>query len=229
MKTRQTSDTGMPGPSTIGETPTTDGEAIRGVPETTNSEVHALREMMVMFIQQQQATNELLLEATRQSNSQPPAAVVTTSPGTRAPTVPEHPAPLTPGGGITEGESSIPFSDGAIHEGGPPVMANVVGQEEWKKVALALAGRQNSVSGRERPTFRPDRHHPVDFVQRLDSYMHSFVGSPAEKLEVAKDCLKKDATYWQKLCQGNWSSYEDFRHAFLAYYWSMERQVSERM
>lgn len=122
----------------------------------------------MLFIQQQQAINERLLQATERGTV-PPAMTLSTGPVNSGRLAGQEEAgPANPMVEVTEGGGMSNVSGGA-NEDSSTVAEHAVSAADWKKVALALAGRPNQYATFEQPSFRsPEKNHPVAFIERLD-------------------------------------------------------------
>ncbi|KAJ8971345.1 hypothetical protein NQ314_000744 [Rhamnusium bicolor] len=111
--------------------------------------------------------------------------------------------------------------------------ANVLSSTEglgndWKRVALALTTKTPQLAV-EKPSFRnPESQNPVLFLSKLERYVRSVGASASESLEIIQDCLAGPAADWRDMQKESWTTYDNFRQSFLEFYWSEERQYSER-
>lgn len=193
--------------------------------------------LLASFMQQQARINESLLKTASTSELvRVPAGNTTATPALACGLVAsasEGPIVETVGSAsssVGEGVNIAPVSNNINNN----LSSNLPGNDnlgmDWKSVALALTAQSYRTTTMEKPSFRsPESQNPVLFLQRLDRFIRAVGASPTQALDIVKDCLTGPASEWMDMTEGLWTTIEHFKRDFLAFFWSEERQYSERV
>ncbi|KAK4886125.1 hypothetical protein RN001_002396 [Aquatica leii] len=101
--------------------------------------------------------------------------------------------------------------------------------ESWKEVAVSLAKRASVNTLFVKPTFHPERDHPMTFLTRFERYFRACQYPSDEKLDVVRECLGSRTSDWATLKESQWEGFDDFRRDFIERYWSEKQRHAERM
>ena len=100
----------------------------------------------------------------------------------------------------------------------------------WRRYALDLE-RRLATTSLPRPSFSGTRKETLEFLREFEDYCAETHTPSSNKLGEVLKCLKGDARTWATASQDSWSTYEDFRHDFVEFYWPthQRRAVAEEV